>query len=64
MILTDVLKRQFTEKLHKTGSFDEAFTKAVWAAYLHGIEEGRAAEKASRTTENQSFPAKLSADSL
>lgn len=35
------LKQIFNEKLEKSGSFDEAFTKAVWEAFKHGIKEGK-----------------------
>lgn len=30
----------FHEKLGRTGSFDQAFTKAVWKAWLAGYEAG------------------------
>ena len=31
----------FYEKLAKTDNMDEAFTKAVWRAYLDGVEAGK-----------------------
>lgn len=40
------LKRIFIEKLSKTGSLDEAFTKAVWIAYSRGVESGKEATAA------------------
>ena len=39
-ILVPNLLKIFSEKLDRTGSFDAAFTKAVWIAYKQGIEEG------------------------
>jgi hypothetical protein len=33
------LKKTFTAKLDKTGSFDEAFTRAVWDAFRYGSGE-------------------------
>ena len=38
-LVPDLLK-VFSEKLDRTGSFDQAFTKAVWMAYKQGIEDG------------------------
>jgi hypothetical protein len=51
MILVDKLKQDFYNKLASTGSFDESFTKAVWTAYLKGIEDGVEAEAARHRTE-------------
>jgi hypothetical protein len=39
MISTDHLLRIFSEKLLKTGSFDDAFKKSHWIAYKKGIED-------------------------
>lgn len=39
MINIEELKKVFNEKLAATGSLDAAFTKAVWVAYLKGLEE-------------------------
>lgn len=41
MITTQELKTIFAEKLLKTGSFDEALTKAVWIAYKQGIADAQ-----------------------
>lgn len=41
MIDTAYLKQIFTDKLAKTGSFDDAFTKATWVAYNQGLEDSR-----------------------
>lgn len=34
------LKKAFSEKLIKSGSMDEALTKALWLAYKKGISDG------------------------
>jgi hypothetical protein len=39
VIAVDELLQIFSEKLLKTGSFDRAFTKAVWISYKKGIED-------------------------
>lgn len=41
MIDVAELQKQYTEKLHSTGSFDAAFKKAVWAAFKAGVEAGK-----------------------
>lgn len=41
MVDVKELKTVFNDKLARTGSFDEAFTKAVWIAFNKGIEEER-----------------------
>ena len=38
-IFVDELRDLYRDKLERTGSFDAAFTKAVWVAYQKGIEE-------------------------
>lgn len=43
MIDIDALKQVFREKLEKTGSMDEAFTKAVWVAFQAGTASTQAA---------------------
>lgn len=43
--------RVFNEKLEKTNSFDQAFKKAVWFAYLEGFYEGRAEQNTNKSTE-------------
>ena len=40
IILMEEMKDFFNDKLSKTRSFDEAFTKAIWKAYLKGIDVG------------------------
>ena len=40
-ILVPDLLKIFSEKLDRTGSFDDAFTKAMWMAYKQGIEDER-----------------------
>jgi hypothetical protein len=44
-------QRKNIEKLIKTGSFDAAFTKVVWIAYLKGIEEAH--EELYKNEDNQ-----------
>lgn len=39
MISVDVLRQVYADKLRATGSHDQAFTKAVWMAYKHGIAD-------------------------
>jgi hypothetical protein len=39
MIDVAELRKAYGEKLERTGSFDEAFTKAVWTAYKAGLSE-------------------------
>ena len=39
MIDVNKLKQIFNDKLTKTGSLDEAFTKAMWTAYKQGLED-------------------------
>ena len=41
MIGVEQLKELYLKKLEKTGSFDEAFVKAVWVAYIKGYNVGR-----------------------
>lgn len=41
MIDTAYLKQIFNEKLAQTGSFDDAFTKAVWVAFQEGIKDAK-----------------------
>lgn len=41
MLDVDDLKLVFLEKLERTKSLDEAFTKAVWIAYKEGIKAGK-----------------------
>lgn len=53
MITTETLKKIFNEKLDKTGSMDQAFTKAVWVAYNAGLADGRAEHKPNPTTEEE-----------
>jgi hypothetical protein len=45
MITVSKLVAIFTEKLVKTGSFDAAFTKAVWVAYKEGVKDGQYTHK-------------------
>ena len=40
MITTDELLQIFSEKLLKTGSFDDAFKKSHWIAFKEGVKEG------------------------
>ena len=40
MITVGELRKVFSEKLERTGSFDAAFTKAVWVAFQDGMKEG------------------------
>lgn len=42
MIGIEELKAVYLDKLQKTGSFDQAFTKAIWTSFLKGIETGQA----------------------
>ena len=39
MINIETLREAFAEKLTRTGSFDAAFTKAVWLAYCAGLAD-------------------------
>lgn len=39
MLDVNDLKQAFIDKLSKTGSFDQAFTKTVWLAFKAGIAE-------------------------
>jgi hypothetical protein len=41
MISTDHLLKIFSEKLLKTGSFDDAFKKSHWIAYKEGVKDGQ-----------------------
>lgn len=34
-------RKLFNDKLAKTDNFDEAFIKAIWKAYLDGVEAGK-----------------------
>lgn len=36
----DEFKQYFTDKLDRTGSLDQAFTKAVWSAFRVGYNMG------------------------
>ena len=47
MIDVDALRKEYADKLVKTKSHDEAFTKAVWLAYKEGIKDGRAEMRSS-----------------
>ena len=38
MVGVEELREIYLNKLKKTGSFDAAFTKAIWIAYLRGTE--------------------------
>jgi uncharacterized protein YmfQ (DUF2313 family) len=38
-------KQIFNEKLAKTGSFDESFMKAIWAAFNYGVKVGEEAKQ-------------------
>jgi len=38
MVSVEELREIYLNKLKKTGSFDAAFTKAIWIAYLKGAE--------------------------
>lgn len=40
MTSTDELMVVFNEKLARTGSFDDAFKKVTWVAYLTGYADG------------------------
>lgn len=40
VLTLDEIKVRFIEKLQTSGSFDEAFMKAVWSAFRHGYNEG------------------------
>lgn len=46
----------FYEKLGKTDNMDEAFTKAVWVAYLDGVAAGRADNQNSKELEWPNTP--------
>ena len=48
MITTQQMLKIFSLKLDASGSFDDAFTKAIWVAYLHGLSEGAASTNPSR----------------
>lgn len=41
MVGIEHLKKVYAEKLLKTGSHDEAFTKACWVAYLRGLDDAK-----------------------
>lgn len=41
-LFVDELRVIFAEKLLKERDLDAAFTKAVWVAFKHGVEVGRA----------------------
>jgi hypothetical protein len=41
MIVTEKYLQAYAEKLIKTGSFNAAFTKAVWMAFKDGLEAER-----------------------
>lgn len=45
--LTD-FKEVFVEKLKSTGSFEEAFAKAIWIAYNQGLLDGLEDKRANR----------------
>lgn len=49
IILMDEMKAYFFDKLHETGSLDAALLKAVWKAYLKGIQVGQHELLASST---------------
>jgi hypothetical protein len=51
MIGVEELKQIYIDKLIKTGSFDAAFTKVVWIAYLEGIKEAN--EELHKHEDNQ-----------
>lgn len=42
MITKEELTKIYQDKLAKTGSFDEAFLKAIWCAYKAGLADGKA----------------------
>jgi hypothetical protein len=44
------LKQVFNDKLAKTGSMDDAFTKACWIAYQAGLKDAHLHSTVSHTT--------------
>lgn len=41
-LFVEDLRKTFAEKLLKENSLDAAFVKAVWVAFKHGVEVGKA----------------------
>jgi hypothetical protein len=53
VIGVEIVRQAFQEKLAKTGSFDAAFTKAVWTSFLAGYAAGIEAQKAGNEEKQQ-----------
>ena len=45
VIGVEIIRQAYLDKLAKTGSFDAAFTKAIWTSFLAGYAAGIEAEK-------------------
>lgn len=55
MIDVAQLRKVYADKLEATGSFDQAFTKAVWVAFKLGIESTKKGnENESNSTSSKS----------